>query len=277
MPRLSKYSSDTLPPFRAVRSTTNRTWDFIVAFSVISVIILLAGIIIYLINELFQAAAENRKDIPGTIIFIIIISIILTLMIYKVIYTRKERFTTTIIDEKGIHYFNRFDNTVVNEILWDNFVRSDLGKKTGLLTAEFDIDCISYDSRGRKSNGTGIVKYFWKVAVNEKEYIHTDFFNASYLLNSPYINRKDLIRAFLLGLAHYRPDLTINPCIFIANSIDGKDYTFYPNTTFWKTIFGFIFVLILAISAYLLYLVAIDYPHSPFQREALEKVFHDLF
>ncbi|MFZ0599530.1 MAG: hypothetical protein WAM46_21255, partial [Flavobacterium sp.] len=156
-------------------------------------------------------------------------------------------------------------------------VRSDLGKKTGLLKAEFDIDCISYDSRGRKSNGVGIVKYFWKVAVNEKEYIHTDIFNASYLLSSSYINRKDLIRAFLLGLAHYRPDLTINPWIFIANSIDGKDYTVYPNTTFWKTIFGFIFVLILAISVYLLYLVAIDYPYSPFQKEALEKVFHDLF
>ncbi|KQB42258.1 hypothetical protein [Flavobacterium aquidurense] len=251
---LSRYKN-SLPPFHAVRSTTNRTWDFIVGFSIITFMILLAGIIIYSINELFIVAAENKKGISGIIILMIVVSVILALLIYKVIYKRNERFTTTIIDEKGIHYFNRFNNTVVNEILWDNFVKSDLGKKTGLSTAEFDIDCLSYDSRGRKSNGAGIIKYFWKVAVNEKEFIHTEFFSASYFLNSSYINRKDLIRAFLLGLAHYRPDLTINPWIFIANFIDRKDYTIYPNTTFWNIVFGFVFVVILIISAYLLYLV----------------------
>lgn len=265
-------NKNSLPPFRAVRSISNTFWDFTTGILIIALALGGAGLIIYLIAELFREPFMSGKEILGLIVLALSIAVAIGFFIYKVVYERSKRYTTTIIDEKGVRYFNRFTNTIVNELLWNQFTERDLGKQKGIYAAKFDIDCLSYNSRGARSEGGSITKLFWRVKVDEKEIIHSEYFTSSHLFGGYYVNRKDLIRAFLLGLAHYRPDLTINPWIFIANSINIEDYTFYPKSLFINVLMVLFFILLMLFILFLLYEGS-----TPLEQENVQRMIHDLF
>lgn len=268
---LSQYKK-SLPPFRAVRSISNTYWDFTTGVFFIALVFGGACLIIYLIAELFTESSMSGKEILGLIVLVLLIAGAIGFFMYKVVYERRKRYTTTIIDEKGIHYFNRFNNSVVNELLWSQFTERPLGKQKGLYIAKFDVDCLSYNSRGARSEGGSVTKLFWRVIVNEKEIIHSEYFTSSHLFGGIYTNRGDLIRAFLLGLAHHRPDLTINPWIFIANSINKKDYTFYPKSVFFDVLLVLFYVLLVLFILFLFYDSS-----TPLEKENIQKMIHDLF
>ena len=268
---LSQYKN-SLPPFRAVRSVSNTFWDFTTGIFVLALALAGACLIAYLIVKLFTEPLLSGKEILGIIVLVLSIAGAIGFFIYKVVYERRKRYTTTIIDEKGVHYFNRFNNTIVNELLWSQFTERPLGKQKGIYIAKFDIDCLSYNSRGGRSEGGSITKLFWRINVNEKEIIHSEFFTSSHLFGGIYTNRADLIRAFLLGLAHYRPELTINPWIFTANSINIKDYTFYPKSLLINVLTVLFFVLLMLFITFLLYESS-----TPLEQENVRRMIHDVF
>lgn len=268
---LSQYKN-SLPSFRAVRSVSNTFWDFTTGVFVLMLALAGACLVIYLITELYTEPLLSGKEILGIIILVLSIAGAIGFFIYKVVYERGKRYTTTIIDEKGVHYFNRFNNTIVNELLWSQFTERPLGKQKGIYIAKFDIDCLSYNSRGGRSEGGSITKLFWRIKVNEKEIIHSEFFTSSHLFGGIYTNRADLIRAFLLGLAHYRPELTINPWIFTANSINIKDYTFYPKSLLINALTVLFFVLLMLFITFLLYESS-----TPLEQENVRRIIHDVF
>ena len=125
-------NKNSLPPFRAVRSISNIFWDFTTGILIIVLALGGAGLIIYLIAELFREPFMSGKEILGLIVLALSIAVAIGFFIYKVVYERSKRYTTTIIDEKGVRYFNRFTNTIVNELLWNQFTERDLGKQKGI-------------------------------------------------------------------------------------------------------------------------------------------------
>lgn len=268
---LSQYKN-SLPTFRAVRSISNAFWGFTTGIVLLLLILAGVGLIIYLIAELFTEPFMSGKEILCLIVLVVSIASAIGFFIYKLVYERSKRYTTTIIDENGVHYFNRFNNTIVNELLWSQFTERLLGEQKGIYIAKFDIDCLAYNSRGGRSEGGIVTKLFWRIKVNEKEIIHSEYFTSSHLFSGIYINREDLIRAFLLGLAHYRPDLTINPWIFIANSINIKDYTFYPKSIFVNVLMVLFFVLLMLFILFLLYESS-----TPLEQENVLRMIHDSF
>lgn len=268
---LSQYKN-SLPPFRTVRSISNTFWDFTTGIFLLALALAGVGVMIYLIAELFTEPLMSGKEVLGLIVLEVSIAGAIGFFIYKIVYERRKRYTTTIIDEKGVHYFNRFNDTVVNELLWSQFAERPLGKQKGIYIAKFDIDCLSYNSRGTRSDGGSVTKLFWRIIVNEKEIIHSEYFTSSHLFGGIYTNRADLIRAFLLGLAHYRPNLTINPWIFIANSINNKDYTFYPKSVFSNVLLILFYVLLMLFILFLFYDSS-----TPLEKENIQKMVHDLF
>lgn len=268
---LSQYKN-SLPPFRTVRSVSNTFWDFITGIFVLGLALAGVCLIVYLITELCTEPLLSEKEILGIIVLVLSVAGAIGFFIYKVVYERGKRYTTTIIDEKGVYYFNRFNNTIVNELLWSQFTERPLGKQKGIYIAKFDIDCLSYNSRGARSEGGSITKLFWRIKVNGKEIIHSEYFTSSHLFGGIYTNRGELIRAFLLGLAHYRPDLTINPWIFIANSINNKDYTFYPKSVFFDVLLVLFYVLLVLFITFLLYESS-----TPLEQENVRRMIHDLF
>jgi len=268
---LSRYKN-SLPPFRAVRSISNTFWDFTTVVFVLALTLAGACLMIYLIIELYTEPLMSGKEILVLIVLVVSIAGAIVFFIYKVVYERRKRYTTTIIDEKGVHYFNRFNNTIVNELLWSQFTERPLGKQKGLYIAKFDIDCLSYNSRGARSEGGSVTKLFWRIIINKKEIIHSEYFTSSHLFGGIYTNRADLIRAFLLGLAHYRPELTINPWIFIANSINNKDYTFYPKSVFSNLLLVLFYVVLVLFILFLFYDSS-----TPLEKENIQKIIHDLF
>lgn len=268
---LSQYKN-SLPPFRTVRSVSNTFWDFTSGVFVLALALAGVCLIVYLITELCTEPLLSEKEVLGLIVLVLSIAGAIGFFIYKVVYKRGKRYTTTIIDEKGVHYFNRFNNTIVNELLWSQFTERPLGKQKGPYIAKFDIDCLTFNSTGGAYEGGGITKLFWRIKVNEKEIIHSEFFTSSHLFSSIYTNRADLIRAFLLGLAHYRPELTINPWIFIANSINIKDYTFYPKSILINVLMVVFFVLLMLFIAFLLYESS-----TPLEQENVRRIIDDVF
>lgn len=268
---LSQYKN-SLPPFRTVRSVSNTFWDFTTGIFVLALALAGGCIIVYFTIELYTEPLLSGKEILGIIVLVLSIAGAIGFFIYKVVYERGKRYTTTIIDEKGVHYFNRFNNTIVNELLWSQFTERPLEKQKGPYIAKFDIDCLTFNSTGGAYEGGGITKLFWRIKVNEKEIIHGEFFTSSHLFSSIYTNRADLIRAFLLGLAHYRPELTINPWIFIANSINIKDYTFYPKSILINVLMVLFFVLLMLFIAFLLYESS-----TPLEQENVRRIIDDVF
>lgn len=268
---MSQYKN-SLPPFRAVRSVSNTFWDFTTGIFVLALALAGACLIVYLMIELYTEPLLSGKETLGLIVLAVSIAGAIGFFIYKVVYERRKRYTNTIIDEEGVYYFNRFNNTIVNELLWSEFTERPLGKQKGIYIAKFDIDCLSYNSRGGRSEGGSITKLFWRIKVNEKEIIHSEFFTSSHLFGGIYTNRADLIRAFLLGLAHYRPELTINPWIFTANSINIKDYTFYPKSLLINALTVLFFVLLMLFITFLLYESS-----TPLEQENVRRMIHDVF
>lgn len=125
--------------------------------------------------------------------------------------------TTTIIDNRGIHYINKFKDKIENTILWNDFEKIDQFKgKIKEINTISDSDLLRYDVFA-KMVGSGKYTHdavFWFVLVNGITEAHKETIKGNHVFSMFYKNRLELMRALLLGLSHFRPDIKIHPKTF---------------------------------------------------------------
>lgn len=196
-----------LPPFNSVTSSPSKIKNYGLGFLMLISFLLVLGVFFFI---LFFLPLEQNM---------IYICILLILpIILQVIYLRKTmKHTTTIIDNRGIHYVNRFNDKVENTISWNSFEKSDnfKGKITGINSSS-DLDLLRYDVFA-KMVGSGKYSheaFFWFVSANGDIKAHKETFSGNHIFSMLYSNKLELVRGLLLGLSHFRPDLKIHPKAF---------------------------------------------------------------
>lgn len=232
---------NSIPPFRAVSSKPMLFLNFIFGlFWVCFALFFVAGIIFLL----FSSQEEIGLDVIASVFLFLIFFIALSGIAVLLIYSRKKMSTTIIIDEKGIRYLNKFNNKIVKDLPWSSFVKRD--------KLEHYFEPPKYDITSTRPSKSFFEQFYWPVVVDNKVIAYSDAFTGKHFFVMLYANRPELIRAFLLGVKHYRPDITIDPIIFANNYIDPDSFVINHGLRRRLEIIGtLLFILILVLVYYL--------------------------
>lgn len=230
-----------LPPFRSINSKPMFFLNLIFGlFWVSFTLFFLGGMIFLIVNTREETGLE---EIGTVVLFLVFFSIVLGVIVLYVC-SRKKMFTSIIIDEKGIRYLNTFNNKLTKEIRWSNFAKRQ--KMTYVLEPpKFDVTYI-------RQSKSFFDQLFWPVLINDRVEIHSDIFLGKHFFVMFYSNRLELIKTFLLGLAHYRSDITINPEIFKNHYIDPENYTINHKRRNLETALGILFTVLILLLIYFL-------------------------
>lgn len=238
-----QINQNDLPSFKSISSKSMTLLNFIFGiFWLFFGLFFLAGMIFLLSNP----SNETGLETTATVFLFCIFLFALVGFISVLIYFRKQMYTSTIIDEKGIRYLNKFNGGVVKDLPWNSFAKKEA------FNDAFEIP--RYDVGSNTPHKSLFDKFFWPVLINKKVTIHTDAFTGKHPFYMFYSNRSELIRTFLLGLAHYRPDLTIDPIIFTNHYIATDNYAINYRKRRLTAILGvLLFLFILGIVYYFVF------------------------
>lgn len=204
----------TIPPFRPIISKPMLMLNFIFSlFWVCFVLFFVAGIMFLL----FSSQEEIGLDLISSFFLFLIFFIALIGIIVLFLYSGKKMSSTIIIDEKGIRYLNKFNNRIVKDLPWSSFAKRE--------KLEHVFEPPKYDVISKTPMKSFYDQFYWPVLIDNKETIHNDAFLGKHFFAMFYTNRTELIRTFLLGIAYYRPDITVHPIIFTNHYINPDNYS----------------------------------------------------
>jgi len=230
----------SLPPFRPVSSKPWLFLNFILGLFWVSFTLFFVGGIVFLATNSLE---ETGLDQTGTAFLFFVFIVVVLGIILLLIYSGKRMSTTTIIDEKGIRYLNKFNNTIVKDLPWSSF------QKRENLKHYFEPP--KYDVTSTRPSKSFFDQFYWPVLADNKVIAHNDAFTGKHFFVMLYANRPELIKTFLLGVKHYRPDITIDPAIFTNNYIDPESFVINHGLRRRLEIIGtLLFILIMVIVYY---------------------------
>lgn len=231
----------SLPPFQAITSKPMIFINVLIGlFGVFFLLFFLAGIIFIMTNS-FE---ETGLDEIATVAFFLIFLFALVSFSALLFYYRKRMYTTTIIDEKGIRYLNKFNNAIIKDFPWGCFA-----KKEDVL---YVLEPPRYDVNSNTPMKSLFDQFYWPVLVNGKVIVNSDAFLGKHFFCMFYSNRLELIKTFVLGIAHYRPDITIDPAIFANHYINSETYSINYRQRRQIQIFGGLFCVVILVILYFL-------------------------
>ena len=230
-----------LPPFKAISSKPILFFNALVGlFGICFFLFFLSGMV-YLITHSFD---ETGLDEIATVALFFIVLFALVSFLGLLFYYRKRMYTTTIIDEKGIRYLNKFNDAIVKDLPWSSFA-----KKEDVL---YVLEPPKYDVNSNTPMKSLFDQFYWPVLVNGKVIGISDAFLGKHFFFMFYSNRLELIKTFVLGIAHYRPDITIDPAIFANHYINSETYSINYRQRRQIQIFGGLFCVVILVILYFL-------------------------
>jgi ABC-type multidrug transport system fused ATPase/permease subunit len=206
---------ENLPPFISITSITSKLASYGYALTMLFGVVISFGLVFFI----FFIMGITEESL------FMLIFLVIPLIFISIIYVKRTlSYTTIIIDDKGIHYFNKFKEEMVEEILWEDFESID--KFEGsiyFLNKRTDSHFFDYDIAAQVMS-KGNVRFYWFKLKNEKVVLHEETFQGKHLFSFFYSNRLELIRAFLLGIRHFRPDVKIHPWAFSLHRINQESF-----------------------------------------------------
>lgn len=204
---MKKSKKNSLPPFEPITSIPLTVINYSIGgLFILPLVLLVASVFVFL----------NENNVLAAVCITILLLVTTIFIIVHAVDVWKRIYTAMSIDEKGIHYYNKFNKKVVKTIAWKNFVK----KKTytpGFGNDLYDIT-IEYPLRGIRA-------YFcFYILVNKEEVMIKEIFQGNHIFYAFYYNRIQLIRTFLLGVKHFKPELKISPIVFIKHFIDPETF-----------------------------------------------------
>ncbi|PWB23671.1 hypothetical protein [Flavobacterium sp. HTF] len=234
---MQNQQKNLLPPFQSVNSVPMLFFNFIFGLFFVFFALFFMGGMVYLVLNPFEEAGLD--EVAGVILFLIFLIAIFGIVVL-VIYSRKKMYTTTIIDEKGIRYSNKFNGKIIKELPWSSFAKREL------TTLDFPKYVVSSNTPMKSA----FDQFFWPILKDKKVVIHIDAFQGRHFFCLLYSNRTELIRVFLLGLAHYRPDITVDPSVFVKHYINPENYIVEYRKRLITQAIGFVFFIFIIVVIY---------------------------
>jgi ABC-type multidrug transport system fused ATPase/permease subunit len=210
---MQNHINKPLPPFKSVTSKPMLFFNIMLGLFGVFFLLFFPGGMIFLITNSFD---ETGLDENASVFLFLIFLFALVSFVSLIIYYRKKMYTTTIIDEKGIRYLNRFSGVIIKDLPWTSFAKKE--------KFEYVLESPKYDVNSNTPMKSLFDQFYWPVLIDGKIIIHNDAFLGKHFFVMLYSNRLELIRIFALGIAHYRPDITIDPNIFVNHYIDPNSY-----------------------------------------------------
>ncbi len=233
-----------LPPFKKITSIPSKYANYFFGLSALLPVFMLL-VLLVVIPFSFTVDLCMFYFLSAILVFLIVLFFDLK---------RKIAGTTTIIiDDIGIHYINKFRNQIVVEILWKNFINSQEFFVIFRDTISNYKSNLNYDIYVKE---IGSYKFhqpaiFFSVLVEGKVINCKETFFGEHIFSKFYSNRAELIRAFLLGLSHFRPDITIHSDVFNTFNINTDNFRIeQPKPNVAALIFTIIAIIIFAIWVY---------------------------
>ncbi|MDQ6528964.1 hypothetical protein [Flavobacterium sp. LHD-85] len=146
----------------------------------------------------------------------ILISIVLLIILFNTLICENKKhylkrstkeYNKVIIENNGITFLNRYNQTIIAKILWKNIQPRENEK--------FDVD-FYFKARNR----TFSIYFFWSLKESNDSKIPLWSANKFALMFAKFSNKADLFKALLLGITTFRPDITINPFIYSFHKLD---------------------------------------------------------
>lgn len=218
-----------LPPFVAVKSKENIVLSIIISACVFFII---AVCLLLLLGAVYILFVEEDEPIFLKVIILLIGLVMNGIWIYLWKRSALTRYTDVTINEKGIFYDNRYTGKPVRQVKWTDFRSRD----------NYAIDCIE-PSKGLPLLG------WWE--AGEPLLRRHEGFRMSHFYPGAFRNRGELIATLLLGFAHFRPDLTIDPKIYSSFHIDEQKYVFKRKQKIIESLFILLFFIIICLLIYL--------------------------
>lgn len=227
------------PSFRPISSKPIVFLDALLGLFGISFLLFFLAGAIYFATHSFEESGLD--EIASTAAFLLFLFGFLS-FIGLVFYYRKMRYTNIIIDERGIRYLNKFNGNIVKDLPWSCFAKKE--------KVEYILEPPKYDINSITPYKSVIDQFSWPVLLDNKVVIHTDAFLGKHFFGAFYSNRIELIRAFLLGVVHFRSDLTIDPVIFANHYINPENFEIDYKQRDRTFIFSLLFTIVILAAVY---------------------------
>lgn len=210
---MQNQQKNLLPSFTALTSKPMLFLNSILGLFGSLFLLFFLGAMVFLITHLSD---ETGLDEIATVAFFLICLFAIVSFSALLFYYRKRMYTTTVIDEKGIRYLNKFNNVIVKDLPWSSFAKKEY--------VAYVLEPPKYDVNSNTPYRSLFDQFYWPVLEEGKVMVHNDAFLGKHFFTMLYSNREELIRTFLLGIAHYRPEITIDPAIFANHYINPETY-----------------------------------------------------
>lgn len=229
-----------LPPFKSCKSKPN-----IVANAFITFILggFALGIISMLGFTLIWLFTPDREPLLFKMTIVLLTLILAGLIIYLLVYVWKSYGHTGImIDETGITYYYRNKKQVVKQVPWTAILKKP-DEKSG--SSSYDVNELAPTYKGQTT-----MLQWWTLKDGKAGLESERFGAAGHSFHFIYLNRFTLISTFLLGLAHFRPDLRVNLGVFSAFYIHKDTYVFQKKKYIKDRLLVLVFIVVIALAVY---------------------------
>ncbi|RAJ05202.1 hypothetical protein LX64_02356 [Chitinophaga skermanii] len=167
----------------------------------------------------------------------IIITGLLVVMVWGAYRSWQKGYTEIRVDKDGLHFNNTRTGKLVQTIKW-----SDIAHEPGPYAHDVFI----------QQRSKSMPRLAWKMKGRPAgRNLCTNSFLGSSLGSIYYTNRYEVMARFLLGLRHFRPDITVSPAVFSHFSIDHQAYTFDASKHWKQEVLGYAMVVVVIVIIYL--------------------------
>jgi len=224
---MKKSKKNSLPPFEPITSIPLTLINY-------SFGLLLMLPILFLIMAVFIFVKEDNT-IAAVCVLLSLFSAVILIIVHAVDIWKKI-YTTIRIDEKGIHYLNKFNGKTIDKIAWNQITKRKVNPND-FYKKQYDITAVlPY---------RGIHAYFiFEILIDKQIILRKEIFHSNHIFFLLFCNRLELIRTFLLGLSNFRSDLTIDPDTFEDHFIDPETFIInYKKKTKYSILISIIILL----------------------------------
>ena len=200
-----------LPPFLAIKSEENKVLSILISAGIA---LWVAATFCVLLGAVYVLFKDANTPVALKIVLLLIGLLMNGIWIYLWKRSALTRYTNVTINEQGVFYYNRYTDKPVREVRWQDF-------RTSPDPAELH-DTINKVEPLKSSP----YLLWWEAGAEGKTVGRQETFRMGHFYPAVFKNRGELIAGLLLGLAHFRPELTIDKNIFSAFYIDEQEYVF---------------------------------------------------
>lgn len=162
---------------------------------------------------------EDNTPLWGRFALLCIALVMNGVLLYLIL--KGKRYTTITVDKDGVQFYNQYTKTIVKTLQWHSFSKALGSTKIRDLTHDVNKETTSGMVNGARISSDHFQWWYMQdgIPVSQKE-----TFRGAHPFHVFFANRGELIAAFMKGLKQYRPDLKVDPLLFITFFIDPNTY-----------------------------------------------------